>query len=194
MILWAQSCVFPCKGCTVLIDSQYPDSLNSNNWSLLMGSIRNAASCLMIEISSACTDEDGSACRQLCLVRWCPACHLLAQALYMLSDSSGSLLCWDTATRNISRSLPFWFPGRGMCRSILISTFNLHLKGFHHSCFQPMLFIISAMCKLLVLSRSEIWQKWKCLYLWAWCMLYDTNPSFDYFPRAVVGLLRSSED
>lgn len=33
----------PCTGCTILIATRYPGSLDSNNWSLLTGSIRNTA-------------------------------------------------------------------------------------------------------------------------------------------------------
>lgn len=103
MILWAQSYIFPCKGCTVL--TWYPDSLDSNNWSRLMGSIGNAAYCLIMEISSARSGEDGGAVdspvwqddAQLA-ISWLGLC------MYSLTAVG---LCCIPATRNISRFLPF---------------------------------------------------------------------------------------
>lgn len=136
-IVQAQIRVFPCKGCTVLTD--YPDSLDSNYWSHLMGLFRNAAFCSMMEILSASSYAGGGAADS-------PACQDHAQraiswlGLCMYPLTAGGL-CFIPATRNISTFLPFWFPGRGMCESILIPPFNLHLKGFHQSCFQLMLLL-----------------------------------------------------
>lgn len=139
-ILWAQIYVFPCKGCTVLTD--YPDSLDSNYWSHLMGSIRNAAFCSMTEISSASSCEGGGAadspaCQDdaQCAISWLGLCT------YPLTTGG---LCFIPAMKNVSTFLPFRFPGRGMCYSILIPPFNLHLKGFHQSCFQLMLLLFQS--------------------------------------------------
>lgn len=100
MILRAQTYILPCKGCTVLKDTRYPGSLDSSTRSLLMGWIRNAASCFMMEISSASVDEGGGAVDS---PAWQDDAQLPISWLGLCTYSLTAVgLCYTPATRNIS--------------------------------------------------------------------------------------------